>query len=436
MMYRSTLFMLLAAIPALADLTVTTEQLTFGSGFAFEKIPGPAVNDFAPQATWSTLRGRPDRDSAPLDSLHDGKVPAGDDDPRANFFFTAGSDGGRILVDLGGLTELERITTYSRHFKSRGPQVYTLFGTASDQAPNADTDLTTQGWQKMADVDTRQPDSPMGGRHAANLTGDFGKLRQLVFEIKPTEKETPFGLTFFSEIDLVKRNGPKLEWIPTGPKPKVIRFTTETKDYSFIVDASEAPQYAGWVETQLKPVVLEWYPKIVTMLPSPHYKAPSQITLTFRNDVQPGTPAYATGSRIVMSAPWFKNQLNREAKGCVVHELVHVVQNYWLASRVNPDPKRTPTWVTEGIADYIRWFLYEPESKGAHYPPERIKQMKHDASYRISANFIDWVSRNHNQELVRLINEAARQGRYHDSLWKKHTGQSLEELAKGWKSQS
>ncbi len=87
-MHRPALFVLLSSLPAFADLTVTTEQLTFGSGFAFEKIPGPAVNDFAPQATWSVLSGRADRNGAPLNSLHDGKVPSGDDDPRANFFFT------------------------------------------------------------------------------------------------------------------------------------------------------------------------------------------------------------------------------------------------------------------------------------------------------------------------------------------------------------
>lgn len=435
-MPKTAFLLFLSTFPAVAEVAITTEQLTFGSGFAFDKIPGPAINDFATQAKWSLLSGRADRNGAPLDSLHDGKVPSGDDDPRANFFLAAGSDGGRILVDLGELVELERITTYSRHFKNRGPQVYTLYGTESAEPPPADANLTENGWRKVAVVDTRRPNSPMGGRHAANLTGEFGKLRQLVFEIKPTEKETPFGLTFFSEIDLVKRDGPKLEWTPTGPRAQVIRIATEAKDYSFIVDASEAPEYAEWVEKELKPVVLEWYPKIVAMLPSPDYEAPSEITLTFRNDVQPGTPAYATGSRVVMNAPWFKNQLDREAKGCVVHELVHVVQNYWLASRVNPNPNRTPSWITEGIADYIRWFLYEPDSKGAHYAPQRIKQMKHDASYRISANFIDWVSRNHNKELVRLINDAARHGRYDDSLWKKHTGKSLEELAKGWKSQS
>jgi hypothetical protein len=47
-------------------------------------------------------------------------------------------------------------------------------------------------------------------------------------------------------------------------------------------------------------------------------------------------------------------------KGCVVHELCHVLQNYRQVLRVNPQATLSPAWVTEGLADYIRWFLYEP----------------------------------------------------------------------------
>ena len=35
------------------------------------------------------------------------------------------------------------------------------------------------------------------------------------------------------------------------------------------------------------------------------------------------------------------------------------------ARRNNPEHKPTPGWLTEGIPDYIRWFLYEPQSHGA-----------------------------------------------------------------------
>lgn len=427
---------LLATItPLIATAEITIEQQTFGSGFAFEKIASPATNDLGATAKWQILKGKPDRNGGRLAALNDGKVPSGDDEPRGNFFFAAGSDGGLIHVDLGKLETLERITTYSRHFKNRGPQVYDLYGSPSDKPADSEIDLTSDTWIKIASVDTRDPRRGMGGRHAASISGEIGRFRQLVFDIKPTEKKTPFGLTFFSEIDIVKAEGPELDFVPSGPLPKIIRFATDDKKYTFIVDASDAPQYVEWVKKDLSPVITEWYPRLVAMLPGKDYQAPTTVTLTFKNDVQKGIPAYATGSRITMNAPWFENQLTREAKGCVIHELVHVVQNYWLAPRLNPDPKRTPSWITEGIADYIRWFLYEPESKGALYSPSQIQRMKHDGSYRTSANFINWVVTTHSKDIVGLINTAARNGRYDPSLWKKHTGLTEQELAAGWKAQ-
>ncbi len=430
-----TLINLYLASALLADVSITTEQQTFGSGFAFKNIPAPATNDLGSLAKWQIISGQPDRNGGGLAAMNDGKVPAGDDEPRANFFFSAGSGGGLVHVDLGKAVDLKRITSYSRHFKNRGPQVYDLFASLSEKKPANATDLETKAWTKLGSIDTRNEDRAMGGRHAASFTGKIGRFRQLVFAIKPTEKQTPFGLTFFSEIDIVKENGPELKFVPAGNPPTVINFATKDKKYSFVVDATDAPHYEKWVKAELAPVILEWYPKIIELLPSKGYQAPTKVTLQFKNDVPSGVPAYATGSSITMNAPWFENQLKREAKGCVVHELVHVVQNYWLAPRLNPNPKRTPSWVTEGLADYIRWFLYEPESRGAHYTPAQIKKMKHDASYRISANFIDWVSRNHEEDIARLINDAARNGRYGEDLWMQHTGSSIEELARGWKSQ-
>ena len=98
-----------------ADVEISTEQLQFGSGFAFETLPAPATNDAGTRAAWSLVAGDRDRNGAELDVLHDGKVPASDDEPRANFFFQAGSDGGRIHVDLGSPVAIERIGSYSRH---------------------------------------------------------------------------------------------------------------------------------------------------------------------------------------------------------------------------------------------------------------------------------------------------------------------------------
>ena len=43
--------------------------------------------------------------------LHDGRLPGGEDQPRQNFFFRAGSRGGRLRVDLGSVRSLKQINT-------------------------------------------------------------------------------------------------------------------------------------------------------------------------------------------------------------------------------------------------------------------------------------------------------------------------------------
>ena len=54
-----------------------------------------------------------------------------------------------------------------------------------------------------------------------------------------------------------------------------------------------------------------------------------------------------------------------------MHELVHVVQQY---------RRRPPGWLVEGIPDYIRWYLYEPQSRGAEISPPRVStQRKHNS---------------------------------------------------------
>jgi hypothetical protein len=87
----------------------------------------------------------------------------------------------------------------------------------------------------------------------------------------------------------------------------------------------------------------------------------------------------------------------------------------------------------EGIADYVRWFLYEPESHGAEITGRRVARARYDASYRVSANFINWVSNTYDKELLKRLNTAAREGRYSEDLWKEWTGQALEELGAEWK---
>ena len=200
--------------------------------------------------------------------------------------------------------------------------------------------------------------------------------------------------------------------------------------YEFTLDTSAAPDLADWADKELTPVVKEWYPKIVDMLPSEGFEAPKQVSIGFRSDMG-GVPAYTMGNRVSCNIEWYKNNLKGEAKGCTVHELVHVVQNY--GRKPQPNATKFPGWLVEGIPDYIRWYLYEPQSRGAEIRGNRAEKVNFDGSYRISANFLNWVTGKHPVDLVKKLNAAAREGKYEESLWNTLTGKSVQELGAEWK---
>ncbi|MEW6157359.1 MAG: family 16 glycoside hydrolase, partial [Verrucomicrobiota bacterium] len=127
--------------------------------------------------------------------------------------------------------------------------------------------------------------------------------------------------------------------------------------------------------------------------------------------------------------------LKGEAKGAVVHELVHVVQNYGRGRRDNPEATRPPGWLVEGIPDYIRWFLYEPQSKGAEITARNFERARYDGNYRITANFLNWVVANYDKAIIEKLNSASREAKYNDELWKTHTGKTVQELGDLWRKE-
>jgi Peptidase of plants and bacteria len=219
----------------------------------------------------------------------------------------------------------------------------------------------------------------------------------------------------------------------SAEKPAITNtFEAAGGKYRFIMDTTVAPDLTEWAKTELTPVVREWYPKIIGLLPSEGYEAPTNVTIRFREDMG-RTPASAGGGRVNCNAEWFKRNLKGEAIGAVVHELVHVVQQYGLARRNNPDATRTPGWLVEGIPDYIRWFLYEPHTKGAEITQRNLARARYDASYRVTGNFLNWVTTNYHKEIVVKLNAAAREGRYKEEIWKECTGKELASLGEEWK---
>jgi hypothetical protein len=430
-----------------AEIKVVAERNSSdntGAGFVFRNVPAPSQNDAATKATFTLVDGRRDGNGGDLGKLHDGKMPTEEDQPAENFFFNAGTDGGRLLVDLGRAIDIKQVNTYSWHANTRGPQVYKLYvsdanAAGSDAPPKKGTDPATCGWKLVAQVDTRPAGKEQGGQYGVSISdsaGTIGKYRYLLFDIARTEEADPFGNTFYSEIDVVDPTTPAVAAAPAGTVSGEVRqeiVEAEGGTYQITIDTTETPDLTEWAHKELAPVVREWYPKLVKMLPSEGYEAPRKVSITFSADMR-GVAATG-GTRVRCAAGWFRQNLQGEAKGAVVHELAHVVQNYGLARRTNRNATRTPGWVVEGICDYIRWFLYEPETHGADITARNISQARYDGNYRISGNFIHWVTGKYDKDLVRKLNAAARTGKYSEELWKTATGHTVQELGDEWKAE-
>jgi hypothetical protein len=421
----------------LGEVTVGIGHSASDTAFKLSPAPRPATNDAATGAVFTLVDGQRDRNGAGLAALNDGRVPWDADEPSKNFFFNNGTNGGRIQIDCGKPLSVQAVNTYSWHPRARGPQVYKLFAATGDEkdfkhAPKREIDPKSCGWKLVATVDTRGKGE--GGQHAVTITNSggnpLGEFRYLLLDVETPNPRNPQSNTFFSEIDVIESNGPAPV---AAPERSLSTHMAGDGAFKISVDASLAPDLRDWVEKELLPVVCDWYPKLVAMLPSEGYTAPANVVIEFRDDMG-GTPAYAAGSKVSLNAPWFRTQLKGEAKGCVIHELVHVVQNYGRARATNPRPAQTPGWVTEGMADYIRWFLFEPQSKGAEITRGNFSRSNYDSSYRVSANFLNWVVATHDKDFIRKLNAAAREGNYSEKVWTDSTGKTAEQLGADWKA--
>jgi hypothetical protein len=176
------------------------------------------------------------------------------------------------------------------------------------------------------------------------------------------------------------------------------------------VDTSECPELAGWAK-KARGLVEEWHPRIARMLPSNGFTPPAHVKLVFRKRMR--GIAYTSGSTIVISARWLDK--HPDDYGMVVHELTHVVQAY---------SDGDPGWLVEGIADYVRFFHYEPKTK-IEVDAERASYRD---GYRTTARFLAWIERKKDRDILRVLNAAIRQGKYKDKLFRTRTGKSLDEL--------
>lgn len=199
--------------PAGVQVTTGFNELAKASvDFKIESIPIPSSNDAASRGVWIAVGGQPDGNSAPLGVLSDGQLPASSDEPKCSLFFRDGTDGGRLLLDLGRVISIREINSYSWHRDTRAPQVYKVY--ASDGLPDGSggypgiaANPESTGWILVAKVDTRRKGGSQGGQHGVNIAGNgraLGKYRFLLFDVWTVSYANIVSNTFFNEIDVVE----------------------------------------------------------------------------------------------------------------------------------------------------------------------------------------------------------------------------------------
>ena len=177
------------------------------------------------------------------------------------------------------------------------------------------------------------------------------------------------------------------------------------------MDYSEVPEMKEWAE-KAKEAMEKCYPIFAEKLKSAGYTPPRVVSVKIKKDMK--GIAGTAGSRIEAAADWFKKR--PEDTGALVHELAHAIQSY---------PKYYPVWLVEGIADYLRFWMYEPEARRPKLNPDKIK---YKDGYQPAGAFLAWLEKKYDPQIVSKLNAACRETRYTDDLFKDATKKPLDDL--------
>ncbi len=179
------------------------------------------------------------------------------------------------------------------------------------------------------------------------------------------------------------------------------------------IDVSDFPEGKAWAERAQK-VVTDWYPVVWRTLGTEDRTPTKTVKLVFKRTLS--APAYAAGDTISVSGEWITRTPNDF--GMMVHELTHLVQGY-------SGPAERPGWLVEGIADYIRWWRYEPESPRTRIDPAKAS---YKDAYRTTAGFLAYLTAKYDRGLVPRLDRELRKGTYTPGLFKDATGKDIDTL--------
>lgn len=163
----------------------------------------------------------------------------------------------------------------------------------------------------------------------------------------------------------------------------------------------------------LKSIINTVYPKLVK-----DFNNNARMDITVKIDTTYDGVAFAHNGRVTVSSKWLDKKPND--LDLMTHEIMHIIQSY---------PNNAgPGWLTEGIADFVRYKYGINNSKAGWSLTEFSDKQSYKNSYRITARFLVWLSQNYDEKIVSKMDDKLRTKAYSAELWKEYTGFSIDEL--------
>ncbi|MCC8410666.1 basic secretory family protein [Mucilaginibacter sp. UR6-1] len=191
---------------------------------------------------------------------------------------------------------------------------------------------------------------------------------------------------------------------------------TIKKDGYSLVFINKNSNFDATIQKNLIETYFEVYPKLVGMF---NNKATHDVV--FVTDTAYKGVAEASGNRILF-ATRYMNKFPFDVD-VVTHEGMHIVQGYGYSYG------RDLVWLTEGIADFIR-YKYGVDNVGSKWylPSFKAKAQGYKDSYRVTARFFEWIDQKIKPGMIVQIDKQLRDGTFKESTWADLSGKSLDEL--------
>ena len=221
-----------------------------------------------------------------------------------------------------------------------------------------------------------------------------------------------FMLTLMS-FSIKAQNKKKFDWNTVGNYISRDSITKKKYTLIFVNEDSTFAKAGKAVQQRMEDTFFEVYPKLAK-----EYNKKTLEKVIFIIDPNYNGVA-ATSGNIIRYNPQWMLRVPTDID-VVTHEVMHIVQGYGYNAG--------PVWLTEGIADYVR-YKFGVDNAGAKWTlPDYKTGQKYTNSYRITARFFIWVQNKYKADLVKKIDDQLRRHVYSENSWKDLTGKTLDEL--------